>query len=234
MVRAWLAQQITEARDQGLAGIGIRENRDVSGPIISHKMNLKKPGYQFKQQTKALEPWKGKSPACSCLSAQIVVLEEFRVFVQAVCVHWSSSSAQSEQLGGCSQPWSRDTSQSQPCVPLAWDPNPRVTPVVIPSSGGVEFYYSLTVPLPLSLLVWIRAWLILLVYRTNQLDKSYYILDHWQRRGNDIETGKCNVVPADLMSPTCSISCTAPSAAGGNRGNSVPFSSSPVWVSGLS
>lgn len=93
----------TNNRDaRSRAGIGIRENRDVSGPIILQKMNLKEPGYQFKQQTKALEPWKGKSPACSCLSAQIVVLEEFWVFVQAVLVHWSSNSAQSEQLGGCS------------------------------------------------------------------------------------------------------------------------------------
>lgn len=59
-------------RTPGLRG----ENRVVPGPIISRKMNLKKPGYQFKQEI---------SPHLLPLSAQILVLEEFRALVSAEC-----------------------------------------------------------------------------------------------------------------------------------------------------
>lgn len=63
--RPWLAHRIT-GRCAELQGCGIRENWDVSHPIESQKMNLKKPGYQLKQWTEALEAWKEKSPMC-CL-----------------------------------------------------------------------------------------------------------------------------------------------------------------------
>lgn len=144
-----LACSTNNGESTSRAGICIRENRDVSGAIISQKMNLKKPGYQFKQQTKALEPWKGKSPACS----RFICADRGAWGIQGVCTRqWKSTEAptapqsesRTEQLGRCSQPWVQGHHHNHsPVFPgLGSQPTaPTRECRVNPSLGGVNFYY---------------------------------------------------------------------------------------------
>lgn len=130
------------------AGICTRENQDVSGPIISQKMNLKEPGYQFKQQTKALEPWKGK---ISLL--QVLICADRGAW--GICTRQCKSTeaptapeseSRTEQLGGCRQPWVQGHHHNHsPVFPGlgSWPTAPAPECRVIPSLGGVNFYYSL-------------------------------------------------------------------------------------------